>query len=91
MELPTQTHRGAVLITGASGGLGTVTTRRLDALGFQVFAGVRQTADGERLQHDISARIIPILLDITDPASIAQAAETVTGGGWEGRTRRAGE
>ncbi len=77
MMTPTQTRRGAVVITGAAGGIGAATARRLDALGFQVFAGVRRAADGELLQRDISAQITPLLLDITDPTTIAMAAETV--------------
>ncbi|GHO79730.1 short-chain dehydrogenase [Ktedonobacter sp. SOSP1-85] len=78
MATTTQAQRGAVLLTGAAGGIGAATIRRLDALGFQVFAGVRKSSDGERLQRDISVRITPVLLDITDDASIAQAAEIVT-------------
>src|SRR5579862_1195521 len=78
MSITTQARRGAVLITGAAGGIGSTTVRLLDALGFQVLAGVRKPADGERLQREISARITPVLLDITDPVSVAQAAETLT-------------
>lgn len=78
MATSTQTNKGAILLTGASGGIGTATVRRLDALGFQVFAGVRNTIDGERLQRDISSRVKPVLLDITDTASITAAAETIT-------------
>jgi NAD(P)-dependent dehydrogenase (short-subunit alcohol dehydrogenase family) len=79
ISMATQTASGAVLITGAAGGIGAATARRLNALGFQVFAGVRRSSDGERLQRDISPRIIPVLLDITDPTSVARAVETVTG------------
>lgn len=78
MATTTQAQRGAVVITGAAGGIGAATVRLLDASGFQVFAGVRTSSDGERLQREISARITPVLLDITDHASIAQAAETIT-------------
>ncbi|GHO56114.1 SDR family NAD(P)-dependent oxidoreductase [Ktedonobacter robiniae] len=78
MATTTQARSGAVLITGAAGGIGAATARRLDASGFQVFAGVRRSSDGEKLQRDISARITPVLLDITDSVSVAQAAETVT-------------
>jgi NAD(P)-dependent dehydrogenase (short-subunit alcohol dehydrogenase family) len=77
MATAPQNNRGAVLITGAAGGLGVATVRQLDALGFQVFAGVRKVVDGERLQREISSRIIPVLLDVTDPDSIAQAAQMV--------------
>ncbi|GCF07294.1 SDR family NAD(P)-dependent oxidoreductase [Dictyobacter arantiisoli] len=78
MATMTQAQRGAVLITGAAGGIGMAAVRRLDELGFRVFAGVRKSSDGERLQREISARITPVLFDITDDASIAQAAEIVT-------------
>src|SRR6266700_6931313 len=73
MATTTQARRGAVLITGAAGGIGAATARRLDASGFQVFAGVRRSSDGEKLQRAISAHITPVLLDITDPVSVAQA------------------
>lgn len=77
MNKTTERCSGAVVITGASGGIGLATTRRLDALGFQVFAGVRSAAAGEQLQRSISPRITPILLDLADAACITQAAETV--------------
>jgi NAD(P)-dependent dehydrogenase (short-subunit alcohol dehydrogenase family) len=77
MVTTTQAPKGAVLITGAAGGIGTATVRQLNASGFHVFAGVRKASDGQALQRDISAQITPVLLDITDPTSIASAAETV--------------
>jgi NAD(P)-dependent dehydrogenase (short-subunit alcohol dehydrogenase family) len=67
----------AILITGAGGGIGLATVRRLDHLGFTVFAGVRTRADGERVRRLVSSRIIPILLDITDPISVSHAADEV--------------
>jgi NAD(P)-dependent dehydrogenase (short-subunit alcohol dehydrogenase family) len=78
MATTTQASKGSILITGASGGIGTATARHLDAEGFRVFAGVRKSSDGEKLQREISARITPVLLDVTDPASIAEAAKTVS-------------
>ena len=70
-------RRGAVLITGAAGGIGVATVRRLVELGFEVFAGVRRDADGEKLWREIGGQVIPVLLDITDTTSIAAAVETV--------------
>jgi NAD(P)-dependent dehydrogenase (short-subunit alcohol dehydrogenase family) len=94
MATTTQGRRGAVLITGAAGGIGAATARRLDASGFQVFAGVRRSSDGEGLQRAISAQITPVLLDITDAVSVAQAAEAVTrvlgGAGLVGLVNNAG-
>lgn len=67
----------AVLITGASSGIGQATALHLDRLGFRVFAGVRRDADGSRLRRQASERLTPVLLDVTDPGSIAAARDTV--------------
>jgi NAD(P)-dependent dehydrogenase (short-subunit alcohol dehydrogenase family) len=66
-----------VVITGASKGIGRATALHLDRKGFTVFAGVRSTADGDSLCKEASPRLQPIVLDITNTAHIAQAAETV--------------
>ncbi|HEX7125921.1 MAG TPA: SDR family oxidoreductase [Thermodesulfobacteriota bacterium] len=67
----------AVVVTGASTGIGEACARRLDAEGFRVFAGVRRDADAEALARGASARLVPLRLDVTDGASIAAAARTV--------------
>jgi NAD(P)-dependent dehydrogenase (short-subunit alcohol dehydrogenase family) len=67
----------AVVITGASTGIGAACAERLDALGMRVFAGVRRTEDGEALQAKTSGRLTPLVLDVTDDAAIAAAAEQV--------------
>lgn len=74
----TNNQKGAVLITGAAGGIGTATARHLDSLGFRVFAGVRKPEDGQKLQREISPHITPVQFDITDTASLTAAVETVT-------------
>jgi NAD(P)-dependent dehydrogenase (short-subunit alcohol dehydrogenase family) len=66
-----------IVITGASSGIGEACALHLDALGFRVFAGVRRAEDGEAVQARASARLTPVLLDVTDAASIHQAAERV--------------
>ena len=68
---------GAVVVTGASAGIGEACACRLERVGYTVFAGVRKSADGAALQSKSSERLRPILLDVTDPASIEQAAATV--------------
>lgn len=70
--------KGAVLITGTSSGIGKACTLKLDELGFKVFAGVRNLADGEALKQLTAERLIPILIDVTDLQSIQTACETVT-------------
>ncbi|MDY6916721.1 MAG: SDR family oxidoreductase [Chloroflexota bacterium] len=84
----------AVVVTGASRGIGEACALRLDSLGFTVFAGVRTATDARALQLKASPRLIPILLDVTDGDSIASAARTVAdslqGGGLAGLVNNAG-
>ncbi|MEQ1793856.1 MAG: SDR family oxidoreductase [Nitrospira sp.] len=68
----------AVVITGASTGIGAACAWHLDRLGFTVFAGVRRMEDGEALKAQASSRLQPLLLDVTDAGSIARARQVVT-------------
>jgi NAD(P)-dependent dehydrogenase (short-subunit alcohol dehydrogenase family) len=70
-------NRGAVVVTGASTGIGRSCALHLDSLGFRVFAGVRRPEDAESLAAEGSERLTPLQLDITDERSIASARETV--------------
>ena len=67
----------SVVITGASTGIGRATALRMDAGGWRVFAGVRREEDAEALRSDASERLVPLMLDITDPGQIAAAAERI--------------
>jgi NAD(P)-dependent dehydrogenase (short-subunit alcohol dehydrogenase family) len=71
-------NKGAVVITGASTGIGEACALHLDRLGFQVFAGIRQEADAARLRAQASQRLVPVFMDVTDAASIATAVTTIT-------------
>ncbi len=70
-------RRGYVVVTGASTGIGEACARRLDRMGFHVFAGVRKQADADALKAKSSDRLTPVILDVTDGASIAAAAKQV--------------
>ena len=67
----------AVVVTGASTGIGKAIALALDARGLRVFAGVRKEADGEELRREAGPCLTPVLLDVTDDSSIARAVETV--------------
>jgi len=67
----------SVVITGASSGIGEACALYLDELGYRVFAGVRRLSDGDMLKAKASARLTPVLLDVTDIASLDRAVETV--------------
>jgi len=59
------------LVAGAAGGLGAALTAALAAQGTTVFAGARQPLTNP------AANIIPVALDLEDPASITSAAAAV--------------
>jgi NAD(P)-dependent dehydrogenase (short-subunit alcohol dehydrogenase family) len=67
-----------VLITGASSGIGQACARYLDGLGFTVWAAVRRKEDGDELARLTSPRLRVLLLDVTDPNSIAEAGRRVS-------------
>jgi NAD(P)-dependent dehydrogenase (short-subunit alcohol dehydrogenase family) len=67
----------SVIISGASGGIGRACALHLDRLGFRVFAGVRHVAAGQALQQEASTRLQPLILNVTEPASIAAAEASV--------------
>jgi NAD(P)-dependent dehydrogenase (short-subunit alcohol dehydrogenase family) len=68
---------GAVLVTGASTGIGRATALLLDRRGYRVFAGVRKQKDAKSLADEASEKLTPITLDVTKDRSIAAAKETV--------------
>ena len=68
---------GTALVTGASSGIGHATARHLDSLGFTVLAGVRSDDAAARLAAEGSERLRPLILDVTDPESIARAVGAV--------------
>jgi NAD(P)-dependent dehydrogenase (short-subunit alcohol dehydrogenase family) len=69
-----QQSRGAVVVTGASTGIGEVSAQHLSSLGFHVFAGVRKAEDAERAR---AAGLEPLTLDVIDADSIRAAAQQV--------------
>jgi NAD(P)-dependent dehydrogenase (short-subunit alcohol dehydrogenase family) len=67
----------AVVVTGASSGIGRACVAQLERLGFHVFAGVRKEADGQRLREESGGSVTPISVEVTDEASIRSAAAEV--------------
>lgn len=67
----------AVVITGASTGIGAACALEMDRRGWRVFAGVRVAADGQRLLEQASPRLTPVRIDVSDQESVAGAAERV--------------
>ena len=65
----------AILVTGASSGIGLKITEKLAAKGFYVYAGARKAADLERL--DAIENVSSIRLDVTVQEEIDAAVEFV--------------
>jgi NAD(P)-dependent dehydrogenase (short-subunit alcohol dehydrogenase family) len=78
-EVPAPLAQRAVLVTGASTGIGREITERLAASGHFVYAGARKEADLEAL--NAIENVQAIRLDVTRPDEIAAAVATVTAGG----------
>jgi len=87
-EMPTPSPR-AVLVTGASTGIGRATALYLLARGFRVFASVRRMEDAEGLPG-----ASPVLLDVESAESIRAASDAVAsaldGGVLDGLVNNAG-
>jgi NAD(P)-dependent dehydrogenase (short-subunit alcohol dehydrogenase family) len=85
------------LITGSSTGIGRATVLKLAGEGYCVLAGVRRTVDGDSLlaqlaqktghPDDVLPRVVPLILDVADSASVQAAigqvrAQTGAAGLW---------
>jgi NAD(P)-dependent dehydrogenase (short-subunit alcohol dehydrogenase family) len=66
------------LVTGANKGIGKEIARQLAGAGLTVYVGSRDAARGERAAEEIGGDARPLTLDVTDAASIADAARQVT-------------
>jgi NAD(P)-dependent dehydrogenase (short-subunit alcohol dehydrogenase family) len=65
------------LVTGANQGIGLQIAKDLTAHGFTVLVGSRNLERGEAAAREVGADAHAVQLDVTDPASIAAAAERV--------------
>jgi NAD(P)-dependent dehydrogenase (short-subunit alcohol dehydrogenase family) len=88
-----ETGRRFALITGSSTGIGRATALALADAGFTAFAGVRKQADAESLRAERPEGVEPLILDVTDAATIEAAADHIreaTGGRLDGLVNNAG-
>lgn len=67
----------AVVVTGASTGIGRAIVGDLVAHGVHVFGSVRKPEDAERLKRELGTGFTPLLFDVTDEAAVARGAAEV--------------
>lgn len=71
----------AVVVTGASTGIGRATVVELVSAGFQVFATVRREADADSLRTQFPDAVTPLIMDVLDEDSVRAAGEVIDGAG----------
>ncbi|MES1203631.1 MAG: SDR family NAD(P)-dependent oxidoreductase [Pseudomonadota bacterium] len=67
----------AVVVTGASTGIGRAIAARVVAEGGLAFAGVRKQADAESLKQEFGDSVHPLLFDVTEETAVRAAAAVV--------------
>src|SRR5690606_12734745 len=67
----------AVVITGASTGIGRACVAKAVASGAHVFPAVRKKADADKLKAEFGEAVTPLLFDVTDEAAVKAAARKV--------------
>lgn len=70
----------AVFVTGCSSGFGKELVKRLDSLGFTVFAGVRSLKGDDRVSELVShcsKRLSLVKIDVTDDKQVSYIADLI--------------
>lgn len=71
----------AVVVTGASTGIGRAAVAKAVREGAHVFASVRKEADAQSLRDEFGAAVTPLIFDVADEAAVragaAQVAQTL--------------
>ena len=62
-----------VFITGCDSGFGNLLAKRLDSMGFNVFAGCLALQGAEGLKKDVSSRLVTVDIDVTNERTIHDA------------------
>ena len=68
----------AVVVTGASTGIGRAAVARAVGEGAKVFASVRKQADADSLTQEFGEAVTPLIFDVADDAAVKAGAAQVT-------------
>ena len=70
-------QKQAVLITGASTGIGFATALYLDKAGYKVYASVRKDCDKQKLINAASSNLTPVIMDVCDEEAIHKVYQQI--------------
>ncbi len=72
-------QKRAILITGCDTGFGHALAKRLDSLGFTVFAACLHSkgSGADKLRSECSSRLVVVQMDVTKDDEVLEAVETV--------------
>ncbi|GIY58708.1 hypothetical protein CEXT_36871 [Caerostris extrusa] len=78
-QVPVSSSNKAVFITGCDKGFGQMLARRLDGMGYKVFAGCLepQGREVQKLKDTVSSNLVIVPLDVTKDESAKEAFQTV--------------
>lgn len=68
-----------IVITGAGRGIGLETARAALAQGHRVYGSIRHQSEVDRLQASLGDAFTPLVFDVTDRATVGQAAALLDG------------
>ncbi|MBU7582479.1 MAG: SDR family oxidoreductase [Nostoc sp. TH1S01] len=68
----------AILVTGASSGIGYGIVKEFAKHDYHVFGSVRKQEDGDRLKTEIGSQFTPLFFDVTDSKAVQDAANKVS-------------
>lgn len=74
---PSEPLSRAVVVTGASTGIGRAVAAKVAAEGGLAFAGVRNEADAASLKQEFGEKVHPLLFDVTHETAVRAAAAVV--------------
>lgn len=77
MDIPGAITHSTALVTGAISGIGEEIAHQLASAGLSVCVGSRTVERGQRAVDEIAGNARLIVIDVTDAASVADAAEQV--------------
>ena len=81
-RLPAETvasePRATALVTGGNSGIGLEIARQLIDRGITVWIGARDLGKGRRAMRELGPTVRVVQLDVTDPSSVAAAAEQIS-------------